>query len=67
LTRISADQKEAKQKKRTGTARLPAAAPAIRFPGYLNYIFNTVRSPENFQKKFLEQAPGLFQKIGAVN
>ena len=44
-----------------GAARLPAAAPTVRFPGYLNYIFNTPGSPENFQKKFLEQVSSLFQ------
>jgi len=43
----------------------PPACPPLHqlsvFPGYLNYIFNTPESPENFQKKFLEQALGLFQ------
>jgi hypothetical protein len=44
----------------------PPARPPLHqlsvFPGYLIYIFNTVRSPENFQKKILEQAARLFQK-----
>jgi len=50
-----------KRKSAARAARLPAAAPTVRFPGYLNYIFNTSSPPEKFQKKFLEQAASLFQ------
>jgi hypothetical protein len=43
---------QAKNKKR-GPDRPPARRCTNYpfFPGYLIYIFNTVRSPENFQKK----------------
>jgi hypothetical protein len=50
-----------KQKAQPGPPACPPLHQPSVFPGYLIYIFNTSHSPEKFQKKFLEQAWGLFQ------
>jgi len=51
----------AETKSAARTARLPAAAPTIRFSRISNLYFQYARLSRKFQKKFLEQAKGLFQ------
>ncbi len=57
---MNADKRRHKKSGLGRPACPPLHQPSI-FPGYLIYIFNGPASPENFKKKILEQALGLFQ------